>query len=457
MEPYINVGHSIVASFVDGASGDLFVCSRESGDILKVVKPADGEKASYEVSTPTPLRRRRRLLLLLRLRRRRSQTAPARPVPPWPGPLSAPCPSRARPMSDAAVPACPAAAAAAARAPLPAQVFVNTGGVPNGFAFDPNGVVYICDFAHQAILTLGTADDANDQQLTAIVKDYEGKSLKVRRPCRATGPAVYAHEAVLVPRLDIHSVLWLAATTGAEQRRSGQQGDRLLHGQRSVRWHLAGVPEGLGVLHQVRRLSLSLSCEGRGRLPDSPPADSLARGCSRGCHLPSSPDGRLLQPLALSCLAHPAGLALSPDERTVYVCETMANRVLRFVQKPTGVYHFSVFYQVCVRAWRPDCAPVVRPCRASLAASTRRSRKPLVLWACAAVSAQFGGGLGPTGIACDSAGNLFVARFDFAARGDAEGPSSSSPGVVSVLSSKGALLKEVECPASEVSGIVVSG
>ena len=59
------------------------------------------------------------------------------------------------------------------------QVYVNTGGVPNGFAFDPNGVVYICDFAHQAILTLGTAEDANDQQLTAIVKDYEGKSLKV--------------------------------------------------------------------------------------------------------------------------------------------------------------------------------------------------------------------------------------------------------------------------------------
>ena len=29
-----------------------------------------------------------------------------------------------------------------------------------------------------------------------------------------------------------------------------------------------------------------------------------------------------------------------------YVCETMANRVLRFVQKPAGVYHFSVFYQV---------------------------------------------------------------------------------------------------------------
>jgi streptogramin lyase len=61
---------------------------------------------------------------------------------------------------------------------------VNTGGVPNGVAFDPNGVVYMCDFAHQAVLTLGAEEDGSDQQLTAIVKDYEGKGLKVRRARR---------------------------------------------------------------------------------------------------------------------------------------------------------------------------------------------------------------------------------------------------------------------------------
>ena len=68
---------------VDGGSGDLFVASRESGDILKVAADSE-EKSAFEV-------------------------------------------------------------------------FVNTGGVPNGVAFDPNGVVYICDFAHQAVLTLGSA------------------------------------------------------------------------------------------------------------------------------------------------------------------------------------------------------------------------------------------------------------------------------------------------------------
>eukprot|EP01047_Picozoa_sp_COSAG01_P012514 COSAG01_NODE_565_length_15436_cov_64.116581_15_plen_86_part_00 len=42
----------------------------------------------------------------------------------------------------------------------------------------------MCDFAHQAVLTLGAEEDGSDQQLTAIVKDYEGKGLKVRRARR---------------------------------------------------------------------------------------------------------------------------------------------------------------------------------------------------------------------------------------------------------------------------------
>ena len=98
-----------------------------------------------------------------------------------------------------------------------------------------------------------------------------------------------------------------------------------------------------------------------------------------------------------------------------YVCETMANRVLRFVQKPAGVFHFSVFH-------------------------------------------QFSGGLGPSGVSCDSKGNVYVGRMDFAAAPTEDGvPSSSSPGSVAVLSATGALLQETECPAAEISGLVVSG
>ena len=46
METHFEGGHSIVASFVD-SSGDLFVASRESGDILKV--GGGEEKSAFEV------------------------------------------------------------------------------------------------------------------------------------------------------------------------------------------------------------------------------------------------------------------------------------------------------------------------------------------------------------------------------------------------------------------------
>jgi len=35
--------------------------------------------------------------------------------------------------------------------------------------------------------------------------------------------------------------------------------------------------------------------------------------------------------LALRCLAHPSGLALSHDEKMLYVSETCNNRIIRFV------------------------------------------------------------------------------------------------------------------------------
>jgi sugar lactone lactonase YvrE len=42
-------------------------------------------------------------------------------------------------------------------------------------------------------------------------------------------------------------------------------------------------------------------------------------------------DENIIRPLALSCLAYPSGLALSTDEKILYVCETGRNRLLRFV------------------------------------------------------------------------------------------------------------------------------
>eukprot|EP01047_Picozoa_sp_COSAG01_P012513 COSAG01_NODE_565_length_15436_cov_64.116581_14_plen_71_part_00 len=67
MEPYFEGGHSIVVSYVDPATRDLYVASRESGDILKVAA-VEGEKPSFEVRL-SRRRRRRHATALLLLRR----------------------------------------------------------------------------------------------------------------------------------------------------------------------------------------------------------------------------------------------------------------------------------------------------------------------------------------------------------------------------------------------------
>ena len=51
-------------------------------------------------------------------------------------------------------------------------------------------------------------------------------------------------------------------------------------------------------------------------------------------------DGQFIRPLALNCLAYPSGIALSLDEKIIYVSETCKNRVLRFVLSSQGIYFF---------------------------------------------------------------------------------------------------------------------
>eukprot|EP01036_Dinobryon_divergens_P040732 gene40732-53897_t len=78
---------------------------------------------------------------------------------------------------------------------------------------------------------------------------------------------------------------------------------------------------------------------------------------------------KILKPITLETLAFPAGVAVSPDGKFIYVSEMMANRVLRFYQRPEGVFHGSVFY-------------------------------------------QFSGGVGPSSLICDSNGTLYVGHYD---------------------------------------------
>jgi len=116
---------------------------------------------------------------------------------------------------------------------------------------------------------------------------------------------------------------------------------------------------------------------------------------------------QLLRPIAFECLAHPSGVVVSPDGNAVFVCETLRNRVLRFVQRPAGVWICGVF-------------------------------------------CTFSGGLGPTAIAChgkNSEYDLYIARADLPGHGR---------GVISVVTSNGTFKPDIVMPAPELSGVTVS-
>ena len=115
---------------------------------------------------------------------------------------------------------------------------------------------------------------------------------------------------------------------------------------------------------------------------------------------------QILKPLALNCLAHPSGIAMSADGNALYVAETFKNRVLRFVQHPKGIWQLSVYH-------------------------------------------QFSGRLGPMGLACGGDGTLYVARFETVA--------CATDGVVSVIRTDGSRGDDLIVPGPEVTGVAILG
>jgi len=114
----------------------------------------------------------------------------------------------------------------------------------------------------------------------------------------------------------------------------------------------------------------------------------------------------MLKPIIYAKLAHPCGLALSPDQKVLYVAETLMNRVLRVVIHSSGIYHTSVFH-------------------------------------------QFVGRLGPTAVAVSQDGKVYVARFDFT--------ETSRNGLIAILSDQGEALEELivhDC--AEITGLFFS-
>ena len=119
----------------------------------------------------------------------------------------------------------------------------------------------------------------------------------------------------------------------------------------------------------------------------------------------SAHGGPLLLPLALQSLAGPAGVAVSADGKQLFVAERFANRVVRFVQKPEGVFHSSLYH-------------------------------------------QFSGRLGPSDVACGADGSLYVALYDV--------DGGSADGKVVRLNGEGEVDAEWRVDGPEVTGLALA-
>lgn len=151
--------------------------------------------------------------------------------------------------------------------------------------------------------------------------------------------------------------------------------------------------------------SLCLGKDGVLYFTDSGPMGETSLQNPRGSVFKIDGSTQLLLPLCLHTLAHPCGIALSPDEKVVYVAETGMNRILRFSQSPPNVFHCSVFHQLSGR-------------------------------------------FGPTAMAVRDNGDIFVAHFDF--------QDNSESGKILILDSEGQVTGSIVVPGPEVTGLTLT-
>lgn len=81
-------------------------------------------------------------------------------------------------------------------------------------------------------------------------------------------------------------------------------------------------------------------------------------------------ESRIMRPILNKCLSYPADVLYDNKRGNLFIADTFNNRVIRLIQNPVGVFNASVFY-------------------------------------------QFSGRVGPSALAIDDLGNIYVGRYEF--------------------------------------------
>ena len=115
----------------------------------------------------------------------------------------------------------------------------------------------------------------------------------------------------------------------------------------------------------------------------------------------------IIKPLLHNCLAYASDLVYDYNRACLYVAETFENRIIRLEQNPIGVYNMTHFF-------------------------------------------QFSGRIGPSALAIDNNGYIYVARFEFQNKDEYDG-------IISVLSPDGILVGEIVlAKMPEITGLFIS-
>lgn len=118
-------------------------------------------------------------------------------------------------------------------------------------------------------------------------------------------------------------------------------------------------------------------------------------------------DTKTSRALLSNCLSYPADIIYDDSSQSAYLCETFTNRIIRIIQSPPDIFYSSVFH-------------------------------------------QFSGRVGPTAIAMDALGNIYVARYEF------QNNQRDIDGIISVMNKDGYIVGELTIPhLPEITGMCI--